>query len=143
MARSSRAAAVVERYRDSYRVANVIVRIGRVVKALGMLVAVGLPVGAIGFAPVMDNMVTTSATRQASSSFSGSIGMSELLVLVAILGMLGGIVGLLVWIIGVRISAQGELLLSSLDAAVNSSPFMDDDDRAEAMGLPQLQEAAV
>jgi hypothetical protein len=42
---------------------------------------------------------------------------------------------LLLWALGVVISAQGQLLKASIDGAVNTSPFLVDDQRAKIMSL--------
>ena len=43
----------------------------------------------------------------------------------------GGILALTFFVLGVIISAEGQLLLAALDTAVNSSPFLTDDQRAQ------------
>jgi len=47
----------------------------------------------------------------------------------------GGIVLLITWILGVFVSALGQLLKANIDVAVNSSPFLVDDQRAKIMSL--------
>ena len=39
------------------------------------------------------------------------------------------------WIFGALISSQGQLLKATLDSAVNTSPFLDDSERARMMSL--------
>jgi hypothetical protein len=46
------------------------------------------------------------------------------------------IVGILSWLSGVLLNAQGQLLLASLDGVVGFSPFLTDEERAEVMKLP-------
>jgi len=46
------------------------------------------------------------------------------------------IVGILFWICGVIVAAQGQILLATVDTAVASSHFLTDTERAQAMGLP-------
>jgi len=43
--------------------------------------------------------------------------------------------GALFYIVGVLVSAQGQILKASLDGAVNSSPFLADEHRARIMSL--------
>lgn len=43
----------------------------------------------------------------------------------------GGILAPTFFVLGVIISAEGQLLLAALDTAVNSSPFLTDDQRAQ------------
>ena len=45
----------------------------------------------------------------------------------------GGVVALTFFVLGVIISAQGQLLLAALDTAVNSSPFLTDDQRSQIL----------
>jgi hypothetical protein len=47
-------------------------------------------------------------------------------------GALGGII---IYVIGVLVSAQGQILKATLDTAVHTSPFLDDDQRLIAMRL--------
>jgi hypothetical protein len=47
----------------------------------------------------------------------------------------GGVVGGIGFMVGVMISAQGQLMKAALDGAVNTSPFMNDDDKARVMSL--------
>ena len=41
----------------------------------------------------------------------------------------------LYFVLGVFISAQGQLLKATLDAAVHTSPFLDDEEKAAALGI--------
>lgn len=49
---------------------------------------------------------------------------------------IAAIVGMLFWICGVIVAAQGQILLATVDTAVASSHFLTDTERAQAMGLP-------
>jgi hypothetical protein len=49
---------------------------------------------------------------------------------------IAAIVGILFWICGVIVAAQGQILLATVDTAVASSHFLTDTERAQAMGLP-------
>ncbi|MEK6304553.1 MAG: hypothetical protein AABO41_28025 [Acidobacteriota bacterium] len=51
------------------------------------------------------------------------------------IGLLVALVGGLLYCAGVLVGAQGQVLLASLDTAVNSSPFLTNEDRARAMSL--------
>jgi hypothetical protein len=42
---------------------------------------------------------------------------------------------LLLWALGVLVAAQGELLEANIDGAVNTSPFLVDEQRAQIMSL--------
>jgi hypothetical protein len=112
-----RAEAVLRRYRDAYRVANTIVAIGTTIKVVGAVVAAAVFL------------------------FTGSTVLSLLrsnygLVIVGLVGAIpAAIIWLLFWLFGVLASAQGQVLLASLDGAVNTSPFLTDDQRADAMSI--------
>ena len=99
------------RYQDGYRVAKVIQGFGEACKVLGIVI--GVLVTIVGLI---------------ASSISG---------FVLVIGLvLGAIVGFVGWAIGVLISAQGQLLQATLDTAVNSSPFLSNNQRAKIMSLP-------
>ena len=56
---------------------------------------------------------------------------------VVVIGLVvGSIVGFVGWAIGVVISAQGQMVKATLDTAVNSSPFLSNEERAKMMSLP-------
>jgi hypothetical protein len=50
---------------------------------------------------------------------------------------LAAIVGVLFWVCGVIVAAQGQILRATLDNAVAHSPFLSDHERLDAMGLPR------
>jgi hypothetical protein len=89
LATAVRSAAVVERYRDAYRVGNTIVGIGTAIKIIGFVVG-GLifAVSLLGGAAIGGQ----SGGAAFASMFTGAIA--------------GGIAGLLFWIAGVFISCQ-------------------------------------
>jgi hypothetical protein len=47
------------------------------------------------------------------------------------------IVGVLFWVCGVIVAAQGQVLRATLDNTVAHSPFLSDHERLDAMGLPR------
>lgn len=47
------------------------------------------------------------------------------------------VVGVLFWVCGVGVAAQGQILQATLDSAVATSPFLTDSERAQAKGLPR------
>ena len=104
---------VVNRYRDAYRVANTLVGLGNGLKILGPCLA-----GAIIFLSML--MVS-------------KLGAAALVAVIP-----AGITGVLFWIGGVIVAAQGQLVLATLDTAVASSPFLNDSERADVMGLPPI-----
>ena len=99
------------RYQDGYRVAKVIQGFGEGCKVLGIVL--GLLIAIAG------------GNASSISSFVLVIGL-----------VVGAIVGFVGWAIGVLISAQGQLLQATLDTAVNSSPFLSNNQRAKIMSLP-------
>ena len=69
--------------------------------------------------------MATPISNSALSNFAVVIGL-----------VVGPVVGFVGWAIGVLISAQGQMVMATLDMAVNSSPFLSNEDRAEIMSLP-------
>ena len=51
------------------------------------------------------------------------------------IGLFVALVGALLYCAGVLVAAQGQILLASLDTAVNSSPFLTNEEKAKAMSL--------
>jgi hypothetical protein len=109
---------VVGRYSDAYRVARATVLIGTLIKVFGVLL--GLLVGGGLFALV--------ATQGRLFGGTGAVGFVAGL-------LLGGGTFAFFFVLGVVISAQGQLIKATLDGAVNSSPFLTNEERAEAMSL--------
>jgi hypothetical protein len=104
----SESTALMKRYRDAYLVARATATIGRVIKGIGILV------GVLGLAVVLQSRSTGA-------------GLVTLLV--------PAFVGALPYCVGVLVAAQGQILLATLDTAVNSSPFLTNEDKAKAMSL--------
>lgn len=105
---------VIRRYRDAYRVAAALIALGHTIKIIGWILAVIVVVGSLG-------------------SSGGPFGGAG----VVIAGLFfTAIVGVIAWVLGVIVAAQGQILQATLDAAVAKSPFLTDPERAEAMGLP-------
>ena len=103
---------VVNRYRDAYRVGAALVDIGNAIKFVGAIL------GGIIFL--------------VSLSSKNLLGVGAV-----VLGIfIAAIVGILFWICGVIVAAQGQILLATVDTAVASSHFLTDTERAQAMGLP-------
>lgn len=109
---------VMNRYTDAYRVARTTVIIGNVLKVLGVLA--GLVIGVSVFA------VFAGALR--TSAQSGMAG--------AVMGLFfGGGTFAFFFVLGVVISAQGQLIKATLDSAVGVSPFLTEEQRAEVMSV--------
>lgn len=102
---------VVNRYQDAYRVAAAIITTGSIIKVIGAVLGLGL--GFVAFA-------------QVEKGFK----------LGTILWFAGAVItwlGFYLW--GVMVSAQGQLIRATLDSAVNTSPFLEREDKARAMSL--------
>jgi len=69
-------------------------------------------------------IVIGCAMAASASSFIVVIGL-----------VVGPIVGFVGWAIGVLISAQGQIVKATLDTAVDSSPFLSNEERAKIMSL--------
>ena len=60
-------------------------------------------------------------------------GASFVVLIVVVL--YGGIVFLVFYVVGVIVSAQGQILKAGLDTSVHTSPFVSNDDKAKIMSL--------
>ncbi len=104
---------VVSRYRDAYFVARATTAIGAIVKniaiGLGLLIAV-----AAGIAG--------SQNHSSGQFFVGGV-------------FLGTIIATPLYVLGVLVSAHGQVLKATLDTAVHSSPFLKKEDMAKVMSL--------
>ncbi len=109
----ARSKVVMGRYKDAYFVSRSIVGIGTLVKVIGVIVGIVL-------------FVIQSATASYLFRSDAAIVMSFTTSFIA---------GLVIYIVGVIVSAQGQMLKASLDSAVHSSPFLDDDQRVRVMSI--------
>jgi len=108
----------VNRYLDLYRAANFLVALGNTVKV------VGISAGAV-------ILVLFALVGLAASSESGGAFFVMFLI-----GSVSGVfVGGITFLLGILISAQGQILLAQADGAVHTSPFMSDDEKLTAMSL--------
>ncbi len=103
----------MSRYRDAYRVGRRTVAAGETIKMIGYV-----PAGAIAFLTIV--------------FASGYRGIPALLMLV-FGGTVAGLVGGLFWLAGIVVGGQGRIMQATLDTAVNTSPFLNDDERAQLM----------
>ena len=102
----------LRRYRDAYLAARVTDGIGSIIKTVGFLG--GALISIIG--------VVIGINSQNTLVVVGSI-------------VAAAVFALPLWALGVLVSAQGQALKATLDAAVHTSPFLDDSQRAKAMSL--------
>ena len=100
------------RYLDAYRVARTTIFAGGVIKIMGVVL------GGIIFLVAL--------------ALAGSLGL--------VLGGLGLAIAVGVAIgilaVGTLVSAQGQLLLATLDGTVNTSPFLTDEEKRDIMRIP-------
>lgn len=123
----------VKRYTDAYIVAKATVGIGNAVKAIGMFVGGGI---ALIFGLIA---ITSLAAAQNSNIGIGGVGG----LVVGGIGVCFGVVaGLILFVFGVLIAAQGQTLMATLDTAVSASPFLLDEEKAKAMSLRVIQESS-
>lgn len=104
---SELATGVQRRYIDAYRVAGTINVFGQVIKVAGLIFAAVIFIGAA------DSLKSPGAGFAAAS-----------------------VIGAIFFVIGIIVAAQGQMLKAVVDTAVNSSPFLDDSQRAATMSLP-------
>lgn len=108
--------ALAVRYGDAYLVARTVTSFGSTIKGFGVLIGIIFAIG--GF-------------MAANKSGPGGEGA-----LVGILAIgLGIVVAALFYVTGVLVSSQGQILKASLDGAVNSSPFLENEHKSKIMSL--------
>jgi hypothetical protein len=109
---------VMNRYADAYRVARTVVLIGNLIKIVGVLL--GLFLGIALFA-----------------LFASQARFNEQLQVVGffIALLFGGGVLAFFFVLGVIVSSHGQMSRAALDGAVNGSPFLTNEQRAEVMSL--------
>lgn len=117
--RSERERSLVKRYDDAYRVAKVIVTFGDTIKVIGLILAVLI---------VICPIVFMSQPLRGGSP----LPLPELPLLIGGV-VVAAIVGVSCYAAGTLVAAMGQILKATLDCAVNSSPFLTDELRAEAM----------
>ena len=111
---------LVNRYRDAYRVASVVISFGSALKLIGVLVGLAPFVGVIALGN-QGNM-----SEQLKTTY------------IVIGGVLGAMSWLVLYVLGVLASCQGQVLRAALDEAVYVCPFLSDDDRIESADLKRL-----
>jgi hypothetical protein len=84
---------------------------------------------------VHNGMIGNGATAPRNFQNIGSSSSSNDLPVLIGLGLAAVITGGIVVCLGIMVSAQGQTLKAALDCAVNSSPFLSDDQRAQIMSL--------
>jgi len=105
---------VVNRYLDAYHEAKVLVAIGGIIKFVGIVAAV----------LIVLVMASTGAKAIGDGAIVGGF-------------LIGVLVGGAIYIAGISVSSRGQILRATLDTAVYSSTFMNESEKAQAMGLPK------
>jgi hypothetical protein len=106
---------LMSRYWDAYVVARVTVGVGEGIKAIAIGLAALIVLGALLVA------------AQASSGGAIVIFLARVIAAAAVGGQF--------YLLGLIVMAQGQILKSSLDGAVNTSPFLENEHRAKIMSL--------
>ena len=101
----------MNRYTDAYVVARATATIGKIVKAIGIILAIIIFVVGLVIASQSD----------------GTIGVAAMLV--------AAVVGVPLYVLGILVAAQGQTLKATLDATVTSSPFLTKEQMKEVMSL--------
>jgi hypothetical protein len=104
---------MLTRYKDAYLEARATTAIGSGVKMVGI---------AIGVACLLVGVLLASQTRESGIYLFASL-------------IFGFVFGTPIYVLGILVSSQGQILKASLDSAVNSSPFLANDERAKVMSL--------
>ena len=91
---------------------------GQIVKTIGVVLAVLIFLGAL---------ITANTARGYGSQLNTAALMIGILAAV--------VVGVFFYLLGIFVSAQGQILSASLDSAVNSSPFLTQEQKARIMAL--------
>ena len=106
--------AVMKRYAGAYRIARLTDIAGHLLKAIAFFMGIG---GLVIFGFGMK-------TEYLEKGFAAVIAL-----------LVAGVVFLIFFAAGVIVSAQGQNLKANLDSAVNSSPFLTNEQRAKVMSL--------
>lgn len=122
---------VVTRYVDLYRTAHVLTGLGTTVKTVGIIVA-----AIILLFWFIVGVAAASQTTSSQFTTQSSVGTVSFFVSMIIGVIFSALVGGLFFLLGILISAQGQLLMAQADSAVHTSPFLSDKERAAAMSLP-------
>lgn len=106
-------AVVMSRYRDAYLVAKVTAGVGQIVKLIG-----------VGLAVIIFLWALFAASQGGGDLKYGLAGM-----------LFSVIVGVPFYVLGILVSAHGQVLKASLDTSVHTSPFLRKEQIAKIMSL--------
>ena len=105
------------RYQDAYLVARTTVTIGAAVKVVGIVLGLLIVLAAV----ILGNILGNQLEKTLQSFVCGVL--------------LGAVVGIPIYVLGVLVSAHGQVLKATLDTAVHGSPFLKQEDMARVMSL--------
>ncbi len=130
--KSPRFDALTSRYADAYKAARFIVGLGKVVKLLSIIIAVLFLIGAGGFALIVGLALLSQAEKNPMAFYTaGPVFWASILI-----AFWAAIIGFFGYLMGVFVSAAGQIQRATLDTAVNSSPHLTNDEKASIMSLP-------
>lgn len=105
---------IVSRYTDAYLTARTITAVGNIVKFIAFIISVG-------------SIVLMGFVAKSQSTITPQIILGGII--------LGAIVGIPIYVLGILVSALGQILKATLDSAVNSSPLLTKDEIRKMMSL--------
>ena len=103
---------VESRYRDAYLVSSAVAAIGAAVKIIGVV---------LGLLILLAGVISGMQSSSVAVTFGGVL--------------LGAVVAIPIFVLGVLVSAQAQVLKATLDTAVHSSPFLTKENMARVMSL--------
>lgn len=121
-----------KRYADAYIVARATVGVGKLFKGIGILIAALIIIGAA--------IAGAKLGYDASNAPYPLRSDPDMAVLMGFACFVGGIIaavltGGVLYLLGILIAAQGQILKACLDSAVNTSPFLGNGHRIGIMSL--------
>jgi hypothetical protein len=131
----------VNRYLDLYRAARLLVGLGITVKIVGVVAAIVIFLFWFIVGAAAASQTPSSSPFGPSPATQSAAQTVTFFVCVVIGAVFGALVGGLFFLLGVLISAQGQLLMAHADSAVHTSPFLSNEERAAAMSLPYVAPA--
>jgi hypothetical protein len=121
---------MLTRYSDAYIVARTTTAVGKTVKVLSIILGVLLTFAGWSLASRLG-----AAASAVTGGATGSVNIGSMFMNLLAGPLLGFTVALPIFLLGVLVSAQGQVLKASLDSAVNSSPFLSREDVIKVMSL--------
>jgi len=143
---SSPPSSAMKRYADAYLVARTIAKIGGVVKIVALVIGGTIVLsGSLGAVTTFMSSSNTTV-RHAGWNMDGTprqavqnsnVGLNVGMAIVAVIAswIVGAVVAIPLYILGILLASQGQILKATLDAAVHSSPFLKKEEMASVMAL--------